>query len=304
MIRMVKATSCLFIVLFVLAVGFSAAVTQPSTMRRGVMDLNSASTMYGTVYFSDDFEDGLGKWGLECTWDTTTSTSRSSSHSLTDSPEGNYLSSSDCSATLAHPIDLSGAVDPVLVFWHKGAIIDGDLGLVQVSTDGGTTWTQLAAYGNTAYGVVWNQSTWSLEQVDLQSYKSSSVKVRFRLASNGDSYEADGWYIDDVRIEEKDAVRLEYPFVDDFEAGLGDWIVSGWDWGLTDSTSRSVTHSLTDSPTGGYLPNSDCSATLAHPIDLSGAVDPVLVFWHKGAIIDGDLGLVEVSTDGGTTWTQ
>ena len=120
--------------------------------------------------------------------------------------------------------------------------------------------------------------------------------------SDGTATVADGWYVDDVRIEEKDPQRLAFPFSDNFESGLGNWTVSGHDWDLTTTTARTVRHSLTDSPAGNYLPNSWCAATLAHPIDLSSTVAPVLQFWHQGTIGAYDGGYVQVSTDGGTTW--
>ncbi len=294
----IRGSAWLFAVLFFLAIEFNAPGAQCEATRQSTMDLNSASTANGTVYFSDDFESGLGKWAMTCTWGLTQTTYRSSNHSLTDSPSANYAPNSDCWAELANPIDLSGADDPVLVFWHKGDWSSGEQGLVEVSMDGGTTWIAAQIFG---YYGNFHQSTWSLEQVDLGAYKSGNVKVRFRMWSYDASVD-DGWYVDDVRIEEKDTERMPYPFTDNFEGGLDNWIVSGWDWGLTTSTSRSVTRSLTDSPVGDYIPNANCSATLVHPIDLSGSVDPVLVFWHKGDWSSGEQGLVEVSMDGGTTW--
>jgi len=304
MIRTIRRVSWLFAILFFLAMESIAPGAQCAARPKGVVHLNPASRAEGTVYLYDDFEGGPGNWILDSTWGLTTSTFRSSSHSLADSPDGNYLPNSDCSATLANPIDLSGAVDPVLVFWHKGNMgCCTDYLFVEVSTDGGTSWTELHHYGD--YYLPFRQSTWSLEQFDLSDWKSDSVKVRYRLASDGDDDVDEGWYVDDVRIEEKDAERLSYPFADDFEGGLGNWIVSGRDWDSTTTTSRSSGHSLTDSPEGNYVPFSSCSATLVHPIDLSEAVDPVLVFWHKGSMgCCTDYLFVEVSTDGGTIWSE
>jgi hypothetical protein len=70
-------------------------------------------------------------------------------------------------------------------------------------------------------------------------------------------------------------------FSDNFENGLGNWVASGYDWGLTTTDSRSVTHSVTDSPSGDYPVNGNAILTLAHAIDLSGSVSPVLSYWHK-----------------------
>jgi hypothetical protein len=75
----------------------------------------------------------------------------------------------------------------------------GDIVYVQVSNDGGLSWTNLIS----PYGAVIN-STWTKEQLDLSSFKTSSVLIRFGLRDNGDGYVADGWYIDDVEIKEKD----------------------------------------------------------------------------------------------------
>ena len=248
--------------------------------------------------FTDTFENGSANWTVSGQdWSLTTAAARSATHSLTDSPAGNYLPNSWCAATLAHPIDLGAAVDPVLTFWHKGHAAWGDYLQVQVSSDGGTTWTGLQ------YTTEWTASTWHAVQLDLRDYRTGNVVVRFALSSDGSATVADGWYVDDVRIEEKDPQRLPFPFTDNFESGSANWTVSGHDWNLTTTTARSATHSLTDSPAGNYLPNSWCAATLAHPIDLSAAVDPVLTFWHKGHIAWGDYSLVEVSTDGGSTWT-
>jgi hypothetical protein len=201
MIRTIRGSAWLFAILFFLAIESNSPGAQCAATHKGVMDLNSPSIPNGTVYFYDDFESGLGNWivsGLD--WDTTTSTSRSSSHSLTDSPVGNYLPNSNCSATLADPLDLSGAADPVLVFWHKGSMsCCNDYLYVDVSTDGGTNWTEVHHYGS-PYAPI-QQSTWSQEQFDLGDWKSSSVKVRFRLGSDGGGDVDDGWYIDDVRIE-------------------------------------------------------------------------------------------------------
>jgi hypothetical protein len=253
-----------------------------------------------TNYFADDFESGLGNWVVSgYDWGVTESDSRSQTHSVTDSPNGNYPVNGNATMTLAHPIDLTGSVSPVLSYWHKDYMPHGwDLINVEVSTNDGLTWTPLKSYGAVTI------STWTKEELDLSSFKTSSVLIRFGLRDNGDGYVADGWYIDDVEIKEKDPERLPFPFSDDFEHGLGKWEVSGYDWDLTESDSRSVTHSVTDSPSGNYPVNANATMTLAHPIDLTGTVSPVLSFWHKDYMPHGwDVIYVEVSKDGGLSWT-
>jgi uncharacterized cysteine cluster protein YcgN (CxxCxxCC family) len=276
-------------------------------------------------YFSDDFESGLGKWIVSGQdWDLTECSYISPTHSLTDSPSENcdvpenYAPNTNASATLAASIDLSTSTSPVLTFWHKIDVLDWlphDCAYVEISTDGGTTYpTVLRSWCNV------KSTTWALEQIDLSNYKTSQVKIRFRLVSDEDV--RDGWYIDDVEIKEKDSIATLNVFISPEDGGTvtgegidcpGDcsetypckWIVSGQDWDLTESTSRSATHSLTDSPSGDYAPYTNASATLAAPIDLSTSTSPVLTFWHKIDVLDWlphDCAYVEISTDGGTTY--
>jgi len=144
--------------------------------------------------FSDDFESGLSNWIVSGhDWNLTTD-SRSGNYSVTDSPDGNYPNNANAIITLAGIIDLSGSDSPVLTFWHKYSIAYRDYIYVEISTDGGWTWSELKSRYSDKY-----QSTWTLEQINLSDYKTSQVKIRFRLRETGSS-ESDGWYIDDVEI--------------------------------------------------------------------------------------------------------
>ena len=282
-----------------------------------------------TRYFCDDFESGTSNWSLSGQdWGPTTATARSDVTSLTDSPNGNYLNGANASATTIS-IDLTDAQAPVLAFWHKLALYtystrnDGhDYVYVEVTSDGGLNWTQVAKMSS-----VDNTCTWNQQVVDLAANVGKKIKIRFRLWD--DSYSAtavgDGWTIDDVEVRELDltssppaesggcrATRATRYFCDGFEAGLGNWILSGKDWNTTNA-SNAVTGTLclTDSPGGSYLNGEIASVTLAGNVDLTGANAPVLAFWHKpmlytpSARSDGhDYVYVEASTDGGLKWTQ
>src|SRR3990167_4035384 len=91
-------------------------------------------------------------------------------------------------------------------------------------------------------------------------------------------------------------------FKDDFESGLGNWVVSGKDWGLTTSESRSGGYSATDSPSGNYSSNTEASIILANSIDLSTSTSPMLTFWHK--FTSAYYMYVYVSKDGGFNWQR
>ena len=165
-----------------------------------------------------------------------------------------------------------------LSFWHRHALdYNYDWGCVDVSRDGGVNWTQIKCFTGTV-------ATWTQERVDLSTYKDKPLLIRFRLSSDGYAGNYDGWYIDDVTIKENDTQTTAFPFSDDFENGLSKWVVSGHDWGLTDTDSRGGSRSATDSPSGKYILNSKALMELAHPIDLTGATSPRLSFWHKHAL--------------------
>jgi hypothetical protein len=147
--------------------------------------------------FAEDFESGLGNWLISGEdWDTTSVTSESPTHSVTDSPEGNYPPYSAAMITLAHPIDLSMSVAPVLEFWHKYDIVGtGDYAYVYVSMDGGFTWEWLEAYQG-------YPSTFEAERIDVSNYASPSFLVRFLMGSDGNAAVGDGWHVDDVAIRD------------------------------------------------------------------------------------------------------
>jgi hypothetical protein len=159
-------------------------------------------TPTSTRYFCDDFESGLSKWLVSGQdWNTTTSTSRSPSHCATDSPDGNYSQGAATAMTMANSLDLADAISPILTFWQKLTLrsewYTADHVYVEVSSDSGTTWSQLVVMGS-----VQNTTTWSLQQLSLSAYVGKKIRLRFRLADYNDGNEADGWYIDDVEIRE------------------------------------------------------------------------------------------------------
>ena len=253
-------------------------------------------------YFSDDFEGDLSGWTVSgWDWDVTEEDFRNGSRCLTDSPSTSYTSNADASASMARSLDLSSSTAPILSFWHKLDLTTSyrDYAYVEVSTNGGVTWSTLRGW----YEVV--DLTWQQELIDLSACRTAEVRIRFRLRSDADGIVGDGWHIDDVRIGERDSAQLFFPFSDDFESGVGNWATSGRDWAATASGARSGSSCLTDSPATNYVPHTDASATLGHAIDLSSSTAPVLNFWHKLDLTTSyrDYAEVEVSTDGGFTWS-
>ena len=150
----------------------------------------------GYAYFSDNFESGLGNWVVSgYDWDLTTSAYRSATHSLTDSPSGDYKERANVSATLAYALDLSNSTAPMLTFWHKYHLYVAHAFIsVEISKDYGFKWDEVAHWYNGELG------TWNFVQIDLRAYK-SHVKIRFRTQTWSEA-SAGGWYIDDMEIKE------------------------------------------------------------------------------------------------------
>jgi bacillopeptidase F len=148
-----------------------------------------------------DFETNtLQGWTTNWIWAPSTIYAHGGTHSVTDSPIGMYADSSN--TWLASPmIDLTATSAPKLTFWHRYDIETGyDYAYVELSSDGGATWTSIAPagpYGNRYTGPL---STFTLVTIDISAYKTSAaVVIRFRLQTDT-STQHDGWYIDDIGI--------------------------------------------------------------------------------------------------------
>jgi parallel beta-helix repeat protein len=120
-----------------------------------------------------------------------------------------YAASSCCTLD-SPPINLDAPA--ILTFWHWFDIEDyWDGGIVQISTDGGATWTQLTPVGgypytytnNSCIGSIPNYggltAGWVQAQFDLSAYAGDVVILRWMFGSDT-SVQYAGWYIDDVAI--------------------------------------------------------------------------------------------------------
>lgn len=150
-------------------------------------------TSPGTIVFSDDMESGVGNWTADSPWTQITTDSHSPTTCWTDSPLGDYSDNADTSLT-STAISIPTDGNAFLSFWHHYRIESGyDYGKVEISTDGGSTWSYLASYSGSQYD-------WIQAVVDLTSYVGETIKIRFRLDADS-LYSYDGWYIDDVEIK-------------------------------------------------------------------------------------------------------
>jgi len=265
--------------------------------------------------FSDDMESDIIPWFYDTPWGLVTlsaaeSYSGAASVVWTDSPEGSYAASED--AWLKLTIDLGAANMPMLSFWQKYALeSNADYGYIEAREVGTSSWLRI-------YFVTGTSPAWIKERVDLSVYAGKQVEIRYRLVSNS-STQSDGWYIDDIKIDETESATLSYPFTDDMEGGELNWHSTSWEL-VADAKSGS--YAFTDSPAGDYGSLVYSDLVMAGSIDLSGAVHPQLSFWHKydtrncvqhsgsggcsSEANDVDYGIVYLSTYNGQpgTWTQ
>ena len=150
----------------------------------------------------------------------------SGTFSLTDSPPGDYAVNANISATVNSAFNLAGYTSISLSYFHHHALrwnSNADAGNVEVSTNGGGTWTSVKTH--TYY--LGDKEQFKRTDVNLNAYAGQTIKLRFRFTSNASSND-DGWFIDDVRLT-ADGTSL---FFDDFESGTGNWTLQA-PWGLS-----------------------------------------------------------------------
>jgi hypothetical protein len=142
-------------------------------------------------------------------WNLTDDSFHSPSHSIADSPNGNYIDNNETWIELASPIDLTDNDVAFLSFWAKWDIESGwDYAQVMASNDDGSNWTPLCGEFNHAGNI--NQdfeqpiydgtnTEWVNELISLEDYVGGEVNIAFRLVSD-QSVVGDGFYFDDLEI--------------------------------------------------------------------------------------------------------
>ncbi|MBZ0199468.1 MAG: M20/M25/M40 family metallo-hydrolase [Ignavibacteriaceae bacterium] len=170
-------------------------------------------------YLLSDSLNNMSLWTSAGGWGNTTSKYVSPPNSTTDSPSGNYPSNTTATLTYNASLDLSNILGAALSFdtqWDTET--DWDYGMIQASTNNGTTWTPLEGmYTNPGTGSFQPsgqplydglQTTWVKEIIDLSAYIGQQLKLRFFFKSDG-SFQRDGWYIDNVLVTTYSAVPVE-----------------------------------------------------------------------------------------------
>lgn len=136
----------------------------------------------------------------------------------------------DTNTRLTRAFDLSQVEKATLTYatWYD-IESDWDYGYVEVSTNGGTSWTILQTphsattnpSGN-AYGPGYTGASngWLEESIDLTPYTGQEILIRFEYVTD-DAVNRPGWTLDDLSIP-------EIGFTDDVETGLNGWQAEGF----------------------------------------------------------------------------
>jgi carboxypeptidase T len=165
-----------------------------------------------SVVFADSAQ-ATSNWSTGSGWGLT-SNAHTPPYAFTDSPSGTYPANANNSLTLLNNISLVGYNHAELRYWAKWAIEPTfDFGFVEVSTNNGSSWSALrsphmhqgSGRSTPQQTNVWGYegyspgSDWVEERLDLSPFAGTSIRLRFRLASNA-SRNRDGLYVDDIRV--------------------------------------------------------------------------------------------------------
>ncbi len=185
--------------------------------------MTKAFVTYGThtIPYTDDFESGYTYFENASSNINNFSLENTIFHSGSQAVHDAYAANSDDVLHETGVMDLTSSTTPVLDFWHIAITENNyDEALVEISTDNGATWSIIDdslylgdgaytnefyanSYSNWGYGAVDN-SKWRMERFNLEAFKDDSIRVRFRLDADG-SVQKEGWYIDDITIQEEPA---------------------------------------------------------------------------------------------------
>lgn len=147
---------------------------------------------------------------------------------------------------LSRTVTVPNAADAKFWMWNNYVIeADWDMGFVEVSTDGGATWTEqkvydatgklvstndgyadpngrMVDYGGKKYGLTGTTNGWRHDYVDLSTYAGQTVQVRLRYATDAAFVER-GWFADDFSVTGGGATTWS----DDVEGGANGWTQTG-----------------------------------------------------------------------------
>ncbi len=205
--------------------------------------INREAKTASTLFFYDNMESGTNGWTTEVysgadIWHQTTLNSSSPTHSWWAGIEnqGNYNTGARVNtAVKSPPINLAGASGSVKLIFAENYFTERgwDYCMVDVSTNGGASWTNLrGGYGVAPTG---DSDGWIITSIDLSAYAGQTITLRFYF-DTGDANFNDfaGWFFDDVVIFDEGGIVMGKKFFDvngnsvkDVgDRGLHDWFIT------------------------------------------------------------------------------
>ncbi len=141
----------------------------------------------------DDFENGTDKWDLGTGWVLDETQHYQGDFSITDS-EDNYGNNENNPLTLLDGYNMTPFEHGSISFMYKAVLLEGDYCAVEVTNDGGNTFTEL--------GRITGVNNWQQRQYSLDEFigvGNENVQLVFRMVTDeeGTSF---GVFIDNIRI--------------------------------------------------------------------------------------------------------
>jgi hypothetical protein len=197
--------------------------------------------------YSTYFENGTTNWVFTGNWGLTDASYYSATHSLSESPIGEYANNEESYATL-NPINLEGYTSASFSFWTKYIIENNyDYVWVEVSINN-SSWTKLEQFTG-------NQSSWTQKTYSLNSYLNQPyVRIRFHFKSDY-SLTYDGIYIDNFTINVEGGYSMQTLSLASGWSGISSYIVpvhADMEYVLSPITTEIV---VVDNLTNTYLPS-------------------------------------------------
>ncbi len=152
--------------------------------------------------------------------------------------------------TNTRTVAVPSGTDVKFRMWNNYVIeADWDFGFVEVSTDGGSTWTEQKVYDSTGalvstddgygdpngnlgdsfggkkYGLTGDSHGWRHDYIDLAPFAGQTVQVRLRYATDA-AFAEKGWFADDFSVTNGSTTVWS----DDVESGANGWTAARGTW--------------------------------------------------------------------------
>jgi subtilisin-like proprotein convertase family protein len=261
------------------------------------VNVNNGTYFAPVVHVNDPVTAIAPNWTATSTTANVWTTSGTTTHSAPlafFTPNATVVSDQILRTTGSFALPAGASAYSTLSFWHNYNVESGwDGCVVEISNNGGATWSDLGPYMSGArYNATLNSSAnpltgraafsassggWVKTTINLGSFSGQTVQVRFRLGADG-SLGVTGWYVDDILLESR-----PYVFVKS---------------GLYDASNARISYKDSLTPI--------VQAACATPpvMNAPTVTQPTCAGQLTGSIVVNATGVdvLEYSINGGTTW--